>query len=97
MVPLIDVVAAFKEIIINKPKDIRINEFILYYERTWLSSICPLELWNHYEALGPRTNNYVEGDNAAFNRFVNVVSPNIYDLITSNLNLFLLILLNTCN
>ena len=97
MVPLIDVVAAFKEIIINKPKDIRINEFILYYERTWLSSIYPLELWNHYETLGPRTNNHVEGDNAALNRFVNKVSPNIYDLITSNLNLFLLILLNTCN
>ena len=67
-----DVRAAFNEIKLNKPKDIRIDDFILYFERTWLSGIYPIELWNHYDTEGPRTNNHVEGDNASLNRFVNV-------------------------
>jgi hypothetical protein len=80
-VPLINVREAFNQIKLDKPIDIRIDEFILYFERTWLSSIYPIELWNHYDTEGPRTNNHVEGDNAALNHFVNVDSPNIYDLI----------------
>ena len=80
-VPLINVREAFNQIKLDKPIDIRMDEFILYFERTWLSRIYPIELWNHYDTEGPRTNNHVEGDNAALNRFVNVDSPNIYDLI----------------
>ena len=46
-----------------------------------MSRIFPIELWNHFNTEGPITNNLVEGDNTALNRFVNVDSPNIYDLV----------------
>ncbi len=69
------------ELVLFKPNDKNIDDFILYFQRTWLSSIYPKDLWNHYSSEGPRTNNHVEGDNAALNRFVNVDSPKIYDLI----------------
>ena len=84
MVPLSDVELAFDLLKENRPSDneidANITRFINYYQTTWLS-LFPLSLWNHYDTIGPRTNNHVEGENAALNRFVNVESPDIYSLI----------------
>lgn len=41
----------------------------------------PFTLWNHFDTDGPRTNNHIEGENAALKRFINVDSPDIYSLI----------------
>ena len=57
-----------------------IQRFILNFQTTWLS-LFPLDLWNHHQTNGARTNNHVEGENAALNRFVNVDSHDIYSLI----------------
>ena len=81
LVPVNDVPIALKMLKDNQPVGDNIMNFIKYFESTWMSTIYPIELWNHYDTHGPRTNNHVEGDNAALNRFVNVESPNVYDLI----------------
>ena len=40
----------------------KLNSFVNYFESTWLSSDAkfPKEMWNHYETIGPRSNNHVE-------------------------------------
>ena len=74
--PKVDIKEAFSLLLENKPtiELESINRFIQYFQHTWLS-LFPLNLWNHYDTNGPRTNNHVEGENAALNRFVNVDSP----------------------
>ena len=41
----------------------RVEEFITYFEETWLVGIFSLNLWNVYEmdSNSPRTNNHIEG------------------------------------
>ena len=38
-------------------------------------------MWNHYETVGPRSKNHVEGYYLKFNRFVATVHPNVLNLI----------------
>ena len=38
-------------------------------------------MWNHYETVGPRSNNHVEGYNLKLNRYVSTVHPNVLNLI----------------
>ena len=50
----------------------KLRLFVNYFESTWISrdSKFPKEMWNHYETIGLRSNNHVEGYNLKFNRYV---------------------------
>lgn len=37
-----------------------IDKFMDYFVENWIEGDYNIALWNHYENLGPRTNNYVE-------------------------------------
>ena len=39
----------------------RVEEFITYYEETWLVGNFSLQLWNVFDSSSIRTNNHVEG------------------------------------
>ena len=65
LVPVNDVPIALKMLKDNQPLGDNIMNFIKYFESTCVSTIYPIELWKPYDTHGPRTNNHVEGDNAA--------------------------------
>ena len=41
----------------------KLRLFVNYFESTWIGrdSKFPKDMWNHYETIGPRSNNHVEG------------------------------------
>jgi hypothetical protein len=85
-VPLNLVTVAFNYIVSIKPLSDHIEKivsFINYYRSTWLdsSSMFPPKIWNHYDTIGPRTNNHVEGYNFKLNRYSFCNHPNIFELI----------------
>ena len=61
----------------------KLRLFVNYFESTWIGrdSKFPKDMWNHYETIGPRSNNHVEGYNLKFNRYVETIHPNVYKLI----------------
>ena len=61
----------------------KIDLFISYYRSTWLSesSLFPPKIWNHFDTVGPRTNNHVEGFNFKLNTYSFCKHPNVYVLI----------------
>jgi hypothetical protein len=71
-VPLTLLDSAFSLIISKKPffdQNEKIDLFINYYRTTWLneSSIFPPNILNHFDTIGPRTKNHVEGFNFKLN------------------------------
>jgi hypothetical protein len=59
----------------------KFNLFYIYFRTTWLDgSRFPPSLWNHYETIGPRSNNHVEGYNFTLNNDIDSVHPNIFSL-----------------
>ena len=74
--PIID------DFLINDFHVAKINQFVHYFDETYLSSsIFPIQLWNHFETAGPRTNNHVEGYNNKLKCFVGAAKPNIYKIV----------------
>ena len=45
----------------------QVEDFIKYFEKTWINGDYPISLWNHWNNNGPRTNNHLEGDNQTTN------------------------------
>jgi hypothetical protein len=39
---------------------------LLYFNAVWFKTY-PISVWNHYETVGPRTNNHVEGFHSKLN------------------------------
>ena len=70
-VPLDLVETAFNYLISLQPvlpHNETFNLFYTYFRTTWLEgSKFPPALWNHYETVGPRSNNHVEGFNFPLN------------------------------
>jgi hypothetical protein len=66
----------------------KIQDFINYFKSTWVldktkdnkkKSISAI--LNQFENDGPRTNNHVEGNNAAINRYLKSSNPNFYKVL----------------
>ena len=68
-----------------KPNCPQTDKFVLFYNyfrSTWLEGLkFPPSFWNHYETIGPKSNNYVEGYNLNLNNDIDSVHPNIFGLI----------------
>ena len=85
-VPLDIVNLAFNFILSLKPQsylDVKKDLFINYFTSTWLSNsaMFPPNVWNHYDTIGPRTNNHVEGFNFKYNQYSFCNHLNICQLI----------------
>ncbi len=69
----------------SKPKitkQDKIDEFLVYFSRQWLKNgSLSLEDWNHFDNIGPRTNNHVEGFNYKLGEYIDYDHPNVYSLI----------------
>lgn len=58
-----------------------LKEYLDYVTITWVEGY-RLDLWNHFETEGPRTNNHIEGYNRKFNDLLGH-HPNIWNFITT--------------
>lgn len=52
-----------------------------YFVSNWMSSNYPVEIWNHSETIGPKTNNHLEGFHSKITRHLGAAHPNIYKLV----------------
>ena len=53
-----------------------------YFVNNYFVGSLPMELWNHFDTDGPRTNNNVEGYNKILKDFVGRAHPDIYKSIS---------------
>ena len=62
-VPVRNVRLVWREVKATAPNLQRVDEFISYFEETWLVGNFPLDLWNVFkmDSNSPRTNNHIEG------------------------------------
>ena len=75
----------------NTPLESKIQDFIDYFKSTWVVNDDKIvnskakksisSILNQFENEGPRTNNHVEGHNAAINRYINSSNPNFYKVL----------------
>ena len=68
----------------ERPSSSKVEDFIKYFEKTWVNGDYPISLWNHWNNDGPRTNNHLEGDNRKTNAEMPSVNLNIYQYIDFN-------------
>ena len=40
-----------------------VNEFIVYFEKTWINGNWPQKIWNYFEYIGHKTNNDLKNFN----------------------------------
>ena len=61
----------------------RVDEFISYFEETWLVGNFSPCLWNVYEAdsSSPRTNYHLEGWHNKLKRVARKANPNVFELV----------------
>ena len=81
MVPIEAIDSLWEDILIDKPELPRVDEFLDYFTNTYFEGQFPVELWNHFKTVGPRTNNHLEGYNSKLKKCVSVAHPNIYTAI----------------
>ncbi len=58
----------------------RVQEFIAYFEETWLVGNYQLRLWNVFESSSTRTNNHVEGCHNCLRKLVGKAHPNVFEI-----------------
>ena len=63
----------------QKPNHPGIDSFIQYFESTYMSPRCafPRSIWNHFDTIGPRTNNHLEGYHSKLKKFFGAAHPDI--------------------
>ncbi|CAF0854178.1 unnamed protein product [Brachionus calyciflorus] len=57
------------------------EKFSDYFVDTHFEGSYPIEIWNHFDADGPRTNNNLESYNKKLKAFVGVAHPNLFKSI----------------
>jgi hypothetical protein len=68
-------------LVMHLPSANGIQEFADYFRATWLEGRFDVHLWIHFNDIGPRTNNHLEGFNAKLNKYFNFSKTNIYIFI----------------
>jgi hypothetical protein len=63
LLPLGEIDQQWTKIVTQQPRLIGVDKFVQYFESTYLNQNCtfPRQVWNHFDTVGPRTNNHVEG------------------------------------
>ena len=65
----------------EKPSVTRIEEFIEYFERTWLNGQFQLTTWNVFMEDEPRTNNNLEGWHKKVKKIAGKSHLNIFEMV----------------
>ncbi len=81
MVPIETIDSLWGDILIDKPELPMVDEFLDYFTNTYFEGQFPVEFWNNFKTVGPRTNNHLEGYNLKLKKSVSVAHPNIYTAI----------------
>ncbi|CAF0745702.1 unnamed protein product [Brachionus calyciflorus] len=63
----------------NKAKNL--EKFLDYLVDNYFEGSFPIELWNHFDSEGPRTNNNLEAYNNKLKSFVGIANTNIFKAI----------------
>ncbi len=58
----------------------KLSDLLLYFNAVWFQRF-EILLWNHYDTVGPRTNNHVEGFHSKLNKVCQEAHPNIWKSI----------------
>ena len=58
------------------------EDFLQYFQNTWLDGNFPIRMWNVYSMEGPRTNNNTEGWHSKLRKLAGKAHPNIYEAVT---------------
>ena len=58
-----------------------VDDFITYFDSTWINGQFRLKQWNYYDYDGPRTNNHVEGWHSRLKWIVGKPHPNIFEIV----------------
>ena len=61
--------------------DERVDTFVDYFDQTWINGRFPIQIWNHHNTEGARTNNHAAGWHAKINRVAGKPHPNIFEVI----------------
>ena len=80
-VPIHFVRLAWQGIKADTPELPRIDEFVMYFETTWIAGTFHTSEWNLYETEGPQTNNHLEGWHNRLRRVVGKSHPNIFECV----------------
>ena len=59
-----------------------LNDFVSYFEKTWINGKWPPKVWNYFDYIGRKTNNDLENFNKHCNIEIHYKSPSIFKLIT---------------
>ena len=59
----------------------RIDDFVEYFDCTWINGQYRISQWNYYDYHGPRTNNHVEGWHSRLKKIVGKSHPNIFEIV----------------
>ena len=78
LVPPGKVEDCFEHLLDTHPDYPEIQKLCDYVTETWIEGKFPIELWNHYDNDGPRTNNHIEGYNLKLQKFATCAHPNIW-------------------
>ena len=73
--------SAWQGIKAEKPELCNMENFISYFEDTWLVGNFPKAEWNVYNTDGPRTNNHLEGWHNRLKRVVGKPHTNIFECV----------------
>ncbi|CAF0949725.1 unnamed protein product, partial [Brachionus calyciflorus] len=86
-IPLDKIVEQWEKILETKPgfleenKNKKLTQFMDYFVNNYFEGRFPIELWNHFDTNGPRTNNNLEAYNRKLKAFMVSAHPNIYKSI----------------
>ena len=68
-------------VFVEENKNKKMEEFLDYFVNNYFEGSFPIDLWNHYNTVGPRTNNNLEGYNNKLKLHVSRAHPNIFKSI----------------
>ena len=72
---------AWQALKLDAPSLPRVDEFVEYFERTWLVGNYHLSHWNVFETDCVRTNNHVEGWHNRLKKVVGKAHPNVFEIV----------------
>jgi hypothetical protein len=83
LTPIDKINIAWANIKNQKIDGINLQPIIAYFESTWLNGVEQFKpsVWNHFDFIGPKTNNDLEAFNRVLNLYLTSPNPNIYTFI----------------
>ena len=65
----------------SAPSVAGIDDFITYFQDTWMSGHYPPVTWNVHDLSSYRTNNHIEGWHSKLKKVVGKAHPNVFEIV----------------